>query len=66
MALELEDETQTAPAARSTEDRCPVCLGDYQQKAFVDACFRILEHSNPQYNNYVSQCYNVMNASTHN
>lgn len=39
MALELEDETQTAPAASSTEDRCPVCLEDYEQKAFVDACF---------------------------
>ena len=47
LELELEDETQTAPAASSTEDRCPVCLEDYQQKAFVDACFRILGHSNP-------------------
>lgn len=29
------------PAARAsaTEDRCPVCLEDYQDKVFVDACF---------------------------
>ena len=34
--------TDAAPAASSVEDRCPVCLEDYSDKAFVESCFRIL------------------------
>ena len=30
-----------ASEASVTETRCPICLGDCEDKAFIDACFRI-------------------------
>ena len=34
---------ETTAGASASEQRCPVCLGDYQNKAFIDACFHILQ-----------------------
>ncbi len=31
-----------AGATASSESRCPICLEDFEDKAFIDACFRIL------------------------
>lgn len=33
------EEMRPAAGAGSTEERCPICLEDYQDKAFIDACF---------------------------
>ena len=35
-------EIKPAAGAGSTEERCPICLEDFQDKAFVNACFHIL------------------------
>lgn len=32
---------ETTAGANASEQRCPVCLGDFQNKAFIDACFHI-------------------------
>ena len=29
--------------AGSVEQRCPICLEDFEDKAFIDVCFHILE-----------------------
>ena len=34
-----EDEIKPAAGAGSAEERCPICLEDYDDKAFIDACF---------------------------
>ena len=34
-----EDEIKPAAGAESAEERCPICLEDYEDKAFIDACF---------------------------
>lgn len=31
--------TTTAAGASSAEERCPICLEDFEDKAFIDACF---------------------------
>ena len=30
------------PGASSVEDKCPICLDDFKDKAFVTVCFHIL------------------------
>lgn len=42
--LESELKTNVKPAAGATsaEERCPICLEDFEDKAFIDACFHIL------------------------
>ncbi len=37
-----------AAGAGSTEERCPICLEDFQDKAFVNACFHILITNTPK------------------
>ena len=37
-----EEDVKPAAGASSAEERCPICLEDFQDKAFVDACFHIL------------------------
>ena len=32
-----------APGASAIEERCPICLDDYQDKAFIATCFHILK-----------------------
>lgn len=34
-----ETEIRPAAGASSAEERCPICLEDYKDKAFIDACF---------------------------
>lgn len=34
-----KEDIQPAAGASSVEERCPICLEDYEDKAFVDACF---------------------------
>lgn len=34
---------EVAAAASSYELKCPICLEDYDNKAFVNVCFRILK-----------------------
>lgn len=41
----LSEEVQPAPGAKSVEERCPICLEDFKDKAFVDACFHIQNNS---------------------
>ena len=38
---EVSEDVKREPAAGASaaEDRCPICLEDYKNKAFVDACF---------------------------
>ena len=36
------ESVEATAGASSAEQRCPVCLGDFQDKAFIDACFHIL------------------------
>ncbi len=38
----VSGEAESAAGAKSVEDRCPICLEDFEDKAFVDACFHIL------------------------
>lgn len=33
-----------APGAAVVEDKCPICLDDYQDKAFITTCFHILSY----------------------
>ena len=40
---ELEAGPEVAAAASSYELKCPICLEDYENKAFVNVCFRILK-----------------------
>ena len=35
-------ESEVASPANSFEQKCPICLEDYDDKAFVNICFRIL------------------------
>lgn len=35
-------EVEPAAGASSAEQRCPICLEDFQDKSFIDACFHIL------------------------
>ena len=35
-------ESEVASAANSFDQKCPICLEDYDDKAFVNVCFRIL------------------------
>ncbi len=37
----VSKEVQLAAGAISVEERCPICLEDFEDKAFVDACFHI-------------------------
>ena len=32
----------SAAAAGAVEQRCPICLEDFKDKTFIDACFHIL------------------------
>ena len=38
----LSGDVQPAAGASTSEQRCPVCLEDFEDKAFVDSCFHIL------------------------
>ena len=40
--VEADKDVKPAAGASSAEERCPICLEDFQDKAFVDACFHIL------------------------
>ena len=40
--LPLSGDVQPAAGASTSEQRCPVCLEDFEDKAFVDSCFHIL------------------------
>lgn len=46
--LKMEDsvnpdsEEHVAPAAKTVEAGCPICLEGFKDKAFVDVCFHIL------------------------
>ena len=33
-----------AVAASTVEQRCPICLEDFENKTFIDSCFHILLH----------------------
>lgn len=35
-------EIKPAAGASTAEERCPICLEDFEDKAFIDACFHIL------------------------
>ena len=37
-----EDEAEVAIGACSYELKCPICLEEYDNKSFVNVCFRIL------------------------
>lgn len=33
---------ESAAGAGAVEQRCPICLEDFEDKTFIDACFHIL------------------------
>lgn len=39
---------EPASGANSSEERCPICLEDFEDKAFIGACFHILYYSYSQ------------------
>lgn len=36
------------PAASVVEERCPICLDSFQDKAFIPSCFHILKYLDQQ------------------
>lgn len=42
MSEEAVEQTSEPKAAGMVEERCPICLDDFQDKAFVASCFHIL------------------------
>jgi len=42
-AMEATADTgESAAGAGAIEQRCPICLEDFEDKTFIDACFHIL------------------------